>query len=939
MDADGTRIDFPELVDWLGHDMLSIDLRTRRLLYVSPSAAVRLGGGRPLPPDVELRGEVLTGLLTRLFPDEATRVEMAALLDGDRSEDTYVSYRIIENGSVRWRRARTRIVGGTRLDVLSTDITELVTSQRATARVQALQQIVEAMHAAPSLKDACTVGAELIRALLDVSRCVVLVFDEVASSLDVVRSVAGRGTDGPLPPTSRALLGALVEKYGRLAQFPDVLSVPDLPHREHVRAMDMRSMAMASIGTAREPLGLLTVSTIGVARTFDEEEMRVLEGVAEVLSGPLLHQALEDQRRATAARIEAAEERLRAALEATATGIWEFDPVSGAVHWDERCHQLWEFDPKEPPSREATMSRVHPEDRPRLVEENARARDPSGTGAFSVEYRYLAPSGLKWLAARGRYHFDTDRSPRRFLGTIMDTTAQHRVEEARLATERRYREMIETMAEGVMVIDPSLLVRFVNPAACRMFGARSETGLVGEHVENLLFREEGEPTNALDATERDPLGRTLRRLRGRDGREILASVASVPLREHDGLSGTLWVITDVTESRRLESKLLSAQKLESLGVLAGGIAHDFNNLLVGVLGNAGLARSDLPPESRAHEAIDDIETAAMRASELTRQLLAYAGKARFVIGKIDPRRLVEEMGHLLSAVIGKGVVLRYQFGNGVPPIEGDATQLRQVVMNLITNASDAIGERSGIITVATSLLEVDRAYLKETLLDDELSPGYYVCLQVSDTGMGMSNETQARIFEPFFSTKFTGRGLGLAAVLGIMRGHRGAIKVYSELGRGTTFKMLLPPAEGTADVREAGPPVEAHPDSGTILVVDDEDTVRSVMKRILVRAGYTVLTAEDGIEGVAAFRAHRQEIRAVILDVTMPRMGGEEAYRQLRQIDPEVRVLLASGYSEQEATSQFAGKGLMGFVEKPFTPQTLLEKVRITLAPRPPQPS
>jgi nitrogen-specific signal transduction histidine kinase/ActR/RegA family two-component response regulator len=404
------------------------------------------------------------------------------------------------------------------------------------------------------------------------------------------------------------------------------------------------------------------------------------------------------------------------------------------------------------------------------------------------------------------------------------------------------------------------------------------------------------------------------------------------MKDRDVAGGSLAVITDITEARKLEAKVQHAQKLESLGVLAGGIAHDFNNLLVGILGNAGLALDELPSEAPARDRLADIQTAAIRASELTKQLLAYAGKGRFVIGRIDLRRLVEEMGHLLAAVIPKNVLIKYTFSANVPLIEGDATQLRQVVMNLITNAADAVGKRSGIITVSTSLIEADRAYLADTYLDEGLPGGYYVSLEVSDTGLGMSLETRMKIFDPFFTTKFTGRGLGLAAVIGILRSHRAAIKVYSEVGRGSTFRVLFPAVDGSPDaIRAAGAPTVVWRGSGTILVVDDDEAVRNVAKRILERAGFRVLVAVDGIDGLAVFREHTSEIGVVLLDVTMPRMGGEETFRQLRQLAPEVRVVLSSGYSAQEATSHFAGKGLAGFVEKPFTPQELLERVRAVL--------
>jgi CheY-like chemotaxis protein len=267
-------------------------------------------------------------------------------------------------------------------------------------------------------------------------------------------------------------------------------------------------------------------------------------------------------------------------------------------------------------------------------------------------------------------------------------------------------------------------------------------------------------------------------------------------------------------------------------------------------------------------------------------------------------------------------------------VEVDATQIRQVIMNLITNAAEAVGQRSGVVTISTGITEVDQNYLAGTYIDDDLNPGYYSYLEVSDTGQGMDAKTRARIFDPFFTTKFTGRGLGLSAVLGIVRGHRGAIKVYSEAGRGTSFKVLLPCQDEPAKAEEK--PAEESKSAamevgGLVLVVDDEESVRSVTKMMLERRGFTVLTAEDGRAGVDAFRAHAQDIRAVILDMTMPHMNGEQAFGEIRRINPEMPVILASGYNEQDATSRFAGKGLAGFIQKPFRMKDLLEKLRQAL--------
>jgi two-component system, cell cycle sensor histidine kinase and response regulator CckA len=286
---------------------------------------------------------------------------------------------------------------------------------------------------------------------------------------------------------------------------------------------------------------------------------------------------------------------------------------------------------------------------------------------------------------------------------------------------------------------------------------------------------------------------------------------------------------------------------------------------------------------------------------------------------------------MLEVSISKKAVLKFRFAADLPPVEADATQMRQVIMNLVINASEAIGNRSGVISISTGAMDCDRAYLTSVLLNDPLSDGLYVYVEIADTGAGMDEATRARMFEPFFTTKFTGRGLGLAAVLGIVRGHRGAIKVYSEKGQGTTFKILLPAALGVAEEveRSPGPPLVRG--QGTILFVDDEETVRALGKRALEKLGYGVLLATNGREALDLFEAHRQEIAAVILDLTMPHMDGEETFRELRRIDAGVRVVLSSGYNEQDVTQRFVGKGLAGFIQKPYPITTLSETLRAVL--------
>jgi PAS domain S-box-containing protein len=404
------------------------------------------------------------------------------------------------------------------------------------------------------------------------------------------------------------------------------------------------------------------------------------------------------------------------------------------------------------------------------------------------------------------------------------------------------------------------------------------------------------------------------------------SVRSVEILRSRTGEKTLEVFIDITERkhmeeerRRFDAQMREVQKLESLGVLAGGIAHDFNNLLMSILGNADLALLSLSPVSPACQYVEEVARASQRAADLCRQMLAYSGKGRFVVDRHDITEIVREMGQILEVSVSKKASIRYILGDALPPVESDATQIRQVIMNLITNASDAIGETNGIVTVTTGVQECDEQYLMGSYVDDKLPGGTYVYVEVSDTGCGIDAETRARMFDPFFTTKFTGRGLGLAAVLGIVRGHKGAIKVYSEVNRGTTIKVLLPAAERQpGEAAKAAQQSAPLPVGGTVLLVDDDLTVRGVVSQMLRHLGFQVMTATNGREALSTFKTH-PEVACVILDLTMPEMGGEEAFRELRNIRSDVPVIMSSGYNEQEVTQRFVGRGLAGFIQKPFT--------------------
>jgi PAS domain S-box-containing protein len=407
-------------------------------------------------------------------------------------------------------------------------------------------------------------------------------------------------------------------------------------------------------------------------------------------------------------------------------------------------------------------------------------------------------------------------------------------------------------------------------------------------------------------------------------REVSLSAETIDL---SGRRCMLVLCHDMTDRRRAEEALRLAQRMESLGVLAGGMAHDFNNLLSGVIGQASLALQKLAPDAPARSNVTKAVQAAERAAGLTRQMLAYAGRGHFEIQATDLNRVVAENLNLLAAALPKQVLLSRHLAEELPPVAGDASQLEQVVMNLVLNAAEAIGERPGTVAVTTGLREVGPNGDVRQPAGEPLPPGSYVELVVRDDGPGMEGATRSRIFEPFFTTKATGRGLGLAATHGIVRGHRGGIHVDSAPREGTTFTVLLP----VSTEAPAPPPravSRAARVSGLVLVVDDEDAVREVVTSTLEVAGIPTLAAPDGRTAIELYRSRERAIDLVFLDLSMPGLSGEATCEELRRLDPAVRVLLTSGFSEAVARRRIGDGGIVGFLQKPYRPEVLIDAVR-----------
>lgn len=640
------------------------------------------------------------------------------------------------------------------------------------------------------------------------------------------------------------------------------------------------------------------------------------------------------ERRAIEDALRSSEERFRSLSVASPVGIFLTDSQGRCLYSNPRLQAITMLSAEQLLGNGWT-ERLYPDDAERVVREwQIYAR----TGREQVtEYRLRWPDGsVHWIRSRNAPLLDDAGELVGHVGTIEDITERRQIEEALRTSEERFRLAVNAIPYPLVMYDTDLRIQFVNTPGLALTGY-DEQQLIGQTDETLLDSELTQhymPTLRRTAALRitQSIECTFRRSKG--DRTFLMTY--VPLLDDLGnLHQILGIAYDISERSRaeeqriaLERKLLETQKLESLGVLAGGIAHDFNNLLGAILGNADLALLDLPTDSSPYECVAQIKLATQRAADLTQQMLAYSGRGRFIVQRVDLNALIREMHHLLSASIDRTATVHYQLAVGLPPLMADATQLRQVVMNLLTNAAEAIGAAGGVITVRTMLLDADRDYLASTDLASELPTGRYIALSVSDTGTGMEPATLAKIFDPFFTTKFTGRGLGLAAVQGIVRGHHGTLKVQSTPGCGTTFTILLPPvldlaAAVSSPLGQSTASAIRWQGHGTVLVVDDEPTVRTTAARALERFGFSVLLAADGRIGVELFRNHATTIACVLLDLTMPQLNGAQALQAIRAINPSTRVIVMSGYDEQEVLGRFADAVPDAFLHKPFLPDEL----------------
>lgn len=722
-------------------------------------------------------------------------------------------------------------------------------------------------------------------------------------------------------------------------------------------------------GTSAFSLGLAAISMVlpalagGGLRSGDPDAATIIwTATCAYAASGLLLSVVNQAQAAALERLAAEEERLSLATRSARVGVWDWDLRNGQIVRNrETMSMLGLADYNLDGSHASWRRRVHPIDLPRLdAAWEAHARGEADR--YEVD--------LRLLDAQGRWHWirdtglivrrDEENQPLRAAGTQTDIHAEKTAQIAEAALRRlardmaaaatpaqaaaamdaRVRDLVEADAVALYMLDVD--GETLRPARTNPGDASGFRDCALDVAQSAIaapqgpdpFRAAGGPASARHdqpiVVEGEWIG--VLSVRGLSGGALGGAVAARLAAAADHSAGALLRLRAEQQRAELQRQVLHTQKLESLGVLAGGIAHDFNNMLATILGNTGVALLDLDPDHPAHAPLEDVQTAANRAAELCRGLLAYAGRGQTRTEIIPLNDMVEEMERLIDAGRRKKAHLVFDLAPDLPTVEGDAAQLRQVVLNLITNASDALGPDGGTVTVRTRRVHLQAEELARTWVDDGLAAGPYLALTVADTGSGMPPGVLARIFDPFFTTKFTGRGLGLAAVLGILRSHKAAVVIETAPGEGTTFTVDLPASNAPAPTSA---PAEStpHTPAGRALVVDDEGELRTLVRRVLGAAGWLVDEAPDGAAGVERVRADDGDYDLVVLDLTMPRMGGTEALEHMRAHRPHVKVLLTSGYTEDQTPQRVSGDPDTGFLATPWSPEALHRAVGLLLAP------
>jgi len=634
--------------------------------------------------------------------------------------------------------------------------------------------------------------------------------------------------------------------------------------------------------------------------------------------------------------LQISRERYDLATQVAKFGVWDWEIDTNKFYLDPNIKSILGYSDEEIPNDlNIWANYIHPDDREEVMNAGNTLIEGDGNEYFA-EHKMLHKDGsIRWIMARGQLIRDEKNKPLRMLGTDTDITERKLSEQALRESEERYRAVVEQSNEAIYLVNvDTRRIMDVNPAMEKLLGyTKDELHLMKLYDFLDHTPEDIDKKIELILSQRETyLGE--RRYRHKNGSKIDVDV-SVNLIHYQKTNAMCVVARDITDRKRAEEerklidqRMQEAQKLESLGILAGGIAHDFNNLLSGVIGNASLAQLKLDTASPIQQLLKRIEKSGHRAAELSKQLLAYSGNGQFVVQSINLTQLVEEMTDLLKTSISKKAIVSFNFADNLPAIEADVTEIRQVIMNLIINASESLEKGKGELKIATGLINAEKEHLSKLILGEDLDPGSYVFYMVQDTGCGMDENSLKKIFDPYYSNKIAGRGLGLASVLGIVRGHKGAIDVQSTPGKGTTFKVLFQVSKNEyEDVVEDISQREIPEKNGTVLVVEDEETVRNMAAHMLEELGYKVVIANHGLHGVELLQKYLDKINLVLLDLTMPEMGGAESLYELCKIKKDLKVILTSGYGESQYSEILNDDHIVGFLQKPYNFNKLIDVI------------
>lgn len=625
------------------------------------------------------------------------------------------------------------------------------------------------------------------------------------------------------------------------------------------------------------------------------------------------------------AALSSSEERYRTLFDHSLELVFEHDLSEEGrfVDLNDRALELLGYSRDEISSL-AVSDVIAPEDMPR-ARRNMKNLLETGRDSGTHEYCLTGKGGRRvWVEVAGSLVMREDK-PRALLGVGRDITDRKNAEEAFKTSEERFRELVELLPEIVYEVDATGRITFVNRRAFEL------TGYTREDLEKGMFATElfapGERERLVES-----IGRLLEGARPRkneylalkkDGTTFPVVANSVPIMRDGKAIGVRGIAFDLSEQRQMEQTLLQTQKIETIGTLAGGIAHDINNVLASISSLATLIKEETAPGDPRSQDIEDILAMTARGGDFARNLLGFARQGKYRKERVSLNKMAGQVLKIAERTVSKKVAVKTDLDPGLDDVEGDPGQLTQVLMNLCLNAVEAVQDE-GTVTISTSGTRFEEL---SGSIASGLSPGRYVKLEVRDDGTGMDEETRTRAFEPFYTTKEPGKGtgLGLAMVFGVVKNHQGDVFIESEKGKGTTVTALLPALEAKAtETRDTKSPLPTRQQgTGTVLLVDDEELLRSTGKRLLAKLGYRVLLAGDGSEALEIFRQHGNEIDLILLDLGMPVMDGAECFRKLKELSPEVRVLIASGYSDADKVEGLLADGALGFLHKPFSAEHL----------------